>query len=373
MGNELVYRILRGGWVALIILLLFAAVYYITPLVSPFIIGWVIAYALNPFVNLLQNKAKLPRWLAVAIALLLFLGIAVAIVSVLVTNIVIEIGYLAETIQNNIEKWRQDFVRLLNSDYLQHLVNQFTTFYNENPKYQETINKNLTATASKLADTGSYIIGAFFNGLLAFLTSLPNIATVMVIALLAAFFISKDFYRIAAKLSSWFPERAKKTTHAIWLDLRKALFGYLRAQFILISITAIVVIIGLLILRVEYAVTIGLITGLVDLLPYLGTGAIMVPWIIFVFLHGNVPLGIGLSVLYGIILVARQLIEPKVLATSVGLDPLATLIAMVVGLNLFGVLGLILGPVTLVLLTAFHKANVFRDIGRYITTGKFAS
>ena len=96
----------------------------------------------------------------------------------------------------------------------------------------------------------------------------------------------------------------------------------MRAQLILVSLTALVVIIGLLVLRVDYAITIGLLTGLADLMPYLGTGAVMVPWILYVFFaQGNIVLGIGLSVLYGVIVIARQIMEPKVLASSVGLRP----------------------------------------------------
>ena len=96
----------------------------------------------------------------------------------------------------------------------------------------------------------------------------------------------------------------------------------------------------------------------------------MVPWIAYTFIYGDLSLGIGLSVLYGVILVVRSMLEPKVLASSVGLAPLPTLIAMFVGLKLFGVLGLIIGPVSLVILSTIHRANVFRDLYGYVV-GKF--
>jgi predicted PurR-regulated permease PerM len=104
-------------------------------------------------------------------------------------------------------------------------------------------------------------------------------------------------------------------------------------------------------------------------MPYLGTGTFMIPWIIFVFIQHNLYLGLGLTILYTIILIARQIFEPKVLASSVGLDAFSTLISMFIGLKLFGLLGLVIGPVTLIVLTAFHKANVFRDIRNYIRRG----
>lgn len=85
---------------------------------------------------------------------------------------------------------------------------------------------------------------------------------------------------------------------------------------------------------------------------------------------GNLPLAIGLTVLYSVILIVRQIMEPKVLASSVGLDPLAALFGMFVGLKLFGFLGLIIGPVSLVILDAFRRANVFRDLRNYIIGGR---
>ncbi|MFK7697314.1 sporulation integral membrane protein YtvI [Paenibacillus sp. HJGM_3] len=363
-------QLLRGLWVVLLIVAAAAFVYFVTPMVSPFLIGWLIAYILNPLVNMLQRRGRMPRWLAVTVSLLLFLGITATIVSLLVTNIVYEVADLSAYIQENIESWKNKFVDFVHSDYLQGVIDQLNRFYLENPKYQSTINDNLASTGVKLANAGSTMIGFVLNGIVGLLKSLPNVATVMLIALLAAFFISKDWYRIIARVSSWFPKRPLQTAGTIWSDLQKALFGYVRAQFILISITAMFVIVGLLILDVPYAITIGLLIGFVDLLPYLGTGAAMVPWIIFVFVQGNLYLGIGLSILYGVILVARSFLEPKVLASSIGLDPLATLIAMFIGLKLFGFVGVIIGPVTLVLLSAIQRANVFQDIWGYIKHGK---
>ena len=94
--------------------------------------------------------------------------------------------------------------------------------------------------------------------------------------------------------------------------------------------------------------------------PYLGVGIVLIPWSLYAFMSGDLTLGIGLTVLYSIILIVRQIMEPKVLASSVGLDPLAALLGMFVGLKLFGILGLIIGPVSLVILDAFHRAHVFR-------------
>ncbi len=362
-------RIGRSLLVLLGIAAFVLAIIYVTPLVYPFIIGWLLAYFINPVVNMLNRRLKFPRWLAVSLTLLLFVSGLLTIATALVTKMVVEIIYLSKSLNSTIEWWRDQFQILIASPNIQDIIGKVNDFYLNNPSYHETINARISSTANLLAQTSTYIISFILNGLVNLISSLPNVATIMVVVMLAAFFIGKDWYRHLLKMKDWFPDSIRKSTTAVWSDLQKALFGYFRAQFIMISITAVVVIIGLSILRVNYAISIGLLIGLVDLLPYLGVGAAMVPWIAFTFIYGNISLGIGLSILYGVILITRQILEPKVLASSVGLDPLPTLIAMFVGLKLFGVLGLIIGPVSLVILSAIHRANVFKDLYFFIMKG----
>ena len=120
----------------------------------------------------------------------------------------------------------------------------------------------------------------------------------------------------------------KKSGMEVYIELRKAFFGFIRAQVTLISITGAIVLAGLLILRVKYAFALAFVIGLIDLLPYLGTGFIFVPWIIYEFIVQNYSLGIGLLVLYIIIIVQRQMMEPKVVSVNIGISPLVTLIAI---------------------------------------------
>ena len=261
------------------------------------------------------------------------------------------------------------FVSFDNSERLERFVNRISEFYNQNEQFQDTIERNVANAGDQISKAVTGLVESSVKGVFGFVAALPNMAAILVIILLAAFFISKDWYKWIDRLSPLFPDGVRKSASTLWNNLQRALFGYVRAQLVMISITALFVIIGLLIMRVDYAITIGLLIGLVDLLPYLGTGAVIVPWIIYSFIQGDIPLGIGLSILYGIIVVTRQIVEPKVLATSIGLDALSTLIAMVVGLQLFGILGLIIGPVSLVLINALYKANVFKDIKHYIING----
>ncbi|MFC5704320.1 sporulation integral membrane protein YtvI [Cohnella faecalis] len=344
-------------------------VWWALPLVYPFILGWLLAYALNPLVSFFHLKARFPRWLAVTLTLLLFTAAMLTIVSALVMRLVSQIMNLSGSLQSSVAWVETTFNAFLARPDIHDLIERINTFYKENPNYQETINSRVSDTAQALTAAGTSLIGGFLNGIVSVLSSLPEVATITVVVLLASFFISKDWHRHLSRLSDWFPEGLRRRTGEVAKDLKQALFGYVRAQLIMISITAVVVTSGLFMLGVENAISIGLLIGFVDLLPYLGVGAAMIPWIGYVFLAGDWQLGTGLSVLYGVVLVARQFIEPKVLASSVGLDPLPTLIAMFVGLKLFGFFGLIIGPVSIVVLTACHRARVFRDVGRFIRFG----
>ncbi|NMM53729.1 sporulation integral membrane protein YtvI [Paenibacillus aquistagni] len=363
-------RFLRVLFIVCLSLAIFAALYVMVPLLYPFILAWLIALLMNPLVNGMQQLFRFPRWLSVTVALGLFFSAMLTITAAAITRIVKEIISLSFSIQDYLDQWRELFMHMLEQEEVQNLLFAINSLYSDNPNLQDTINANIAKTAESVTNTITTLVSGLLNSIVLILSSLPNIATITLVVLLAAFFISKDWKRWLTLVKSVVPKNMHKPIQTIWADLQKALFGYLRAQFILISITAVVITIGLMMIGVDYAVTIGMLIGIVDLLPYLGVGAVMVPWIAYCFITGNASIGIGLSILYGIVLVARQVMEPKVLASSVGLDPLLTLVAMFVGLKLFGVFGLIIGPVSLVIGAAIHRANLWGDLQRYIIYGR---
>lgn len=359
-------QIFRSVWVFLIIGFIIVSVYFVVPLILPFIIAWFIAYMVNPLVNFMQFRMRCPRWLGSTIALIIFFGIISLTITILISRIVIEIGRFSKMFSENFQFWLEDLMGFINSERLQTIVSQILSFYSQNEQYHSTIEQNITNIGERITAKITSFIGYLFEAVIYVITSLPNFTFVFVIAILAAFFISKDWHKLIVWFFSFFSEKIKDSTRSVWHDLQSALFGYIRAQLIMISITAVFIIVGLMILKVEYALTIGLLIGLVDLLPYLGVGLVMVPWIIYVFIQGDIFLGVGLSILYGIVLIARSSIEPKVLATSIGLNALATLVAMFVGVKLFNIAGILIGPVALIFLIALQKAGVFRDIKNYI-------
>ncbi|HBZ81029.1 MULTISPECIES: sporulation integral membrane protein YtvI [Brevibacillus] len=364
---ERVFQIIRFFWVCLLVYVGIWLFQFATPLLYPFIIALVIALMIHRPVTFITKKFKIPRWLSVTIALLVLMLLAIGLATLVVTETVVEIGELAKRLPVFAQELSEYLQRTISQDFLLGIYNQVQWIYDQlDPNYKDKISNTVGSGITSITHAGQNLIVSFLDGLKNLLVSLPNMATVSVISIMGAFFISKDFFLWESRFRRLLPSGVNNRLDQIFRDLRAALFGFIKAQVTLISLTAAIVIIGLLIMRVEYAITIGLITGLVDLLPYLGTGTVFVPWIIYMFFKGNYTMVIGLSILYAVVLIFRQIIEPKVVAESVGLDPLLTLVALFVGLQLFGFLGLIIGPVSLVLINALVKANVFVDIWMYI-------
>ncbi|MDT3425181.1 sporulation integral membrane protein YtvI [Paenibacillus forsythiae] len=362
-------RLLRGLWVLLAALLVLFSLYVLLPLLYPLCLAWLLAYSIRPVVEALK-RLRLPTWLAVILSLALYIGSAGIVLTALVTRLVKELAALAQTFNLHAPQWHEQLQSWSRSNRLQNIINQINLFYNSNPDYHSTIDSHISKTTETLGVAATRLVTGVFNLIVKLIASLPSLGTVLIVVILAAFFLATGWERRGRMLSVILPDGFRGAAAEIWIDLRRAFFGYLLAQLVLISITGAIVIVGLMLLGVKSAFVLGLMIGLVDLMPYLGVGIVMIPWALYSFMTGDMQLAIGLSVLYGITLITRQVLEPKLLASSVGLDPLAMLIGMFAGLKLLGAGGLILGPVALVIAGAFWRAGVFRSLHSYILSGR---
>lgn len=352
--------------VTLAIISLFVISYYVLPLIYPFLIGVIFALIFNPLVHLLESKARFPRWLSATLAILLLLAILVTLVVLTAIEIASEITKLQQNLPTQLEAYIIQIQNFIMSDLVA-FYDRFTAFYSSlDPEVQKNIQTQADSFSERVVKFAQNAITSLLNGVFAFIGAIPTMATAFIISLLASFFISKDWPKLRHKFLDLVPGSFHSRGGGVLKDLRKAVFGFVKAQFTLISITFIIVLIGFIVLRVEYAFTLALIIGFVDLLPYLGTGLVFVPWIIYLFINGEYTMVIGLSILYGIAVVQRQMMEPKILGTNVGLDPLLTLVSLFVGFQLFGLLGLIIGPVSMVIISALNRAGVFRDLWSFI-------
>jgi sporulation integral membrane protein YtvI len=366
LNANFLYGSLRFLFVIVALITSLVALFYVSTVTYPFLIAIIIAFLINPIVNFFVKQTKMPRYIAVIVTIVLFLSAVVALMYMLVAEIVAGTGYLVKVVPPHFE----NLVAYIQSFFVAKIVpiyNEITAMIreldqSEQQKLMDNVNEVGTAVVEGVSNVLTTILSAF-QGLL---LGLPNFATVLIFSLLATFFISKDWYRLGDMLHRIIPKNAHESSQSVLNELKKAFFGFIKAQLTLISITALIVLIGLLIMRVEYAITIAIIIGIVDLLPYLGTGAVFVPWIVYTFITGDYPTTIGLAILYIIVVVQRQVMEPKILSSNIGLDPLATLIALFVGFKLFGFLGLIIGPVLLVTINALQSAGVFENLWNFI-------
>ena len=359
-------RLMRLLIVIISTVLLVVSLYYIAKVTYPFIIGFAVAFLIQPFIRFLEIKVRLPRAAAAGTAILLILAVFTGGITLLIAEIVSGANYFASVVPRHIHVVVEQIETMFASQVIPIYERAAGLFRSLDTGQQETISTNIREAGEQFASTAGEFIQNFFLKLPKLISWIPNFATALIFSFLAAFFISKDWEKLQHRTTNYLPAKARTSLSKVFAALKKALFGFLRAQLTLISITTFIVLVGLLILRVNYAITLALVAGLVDLLPYLGTGTLFVPWIAYEFIAGDPRLAIGLTVLYVIIIVQRQIMEPKVLSSSIGLDPLATLIALFVGFKLAGFFGLILGPIVLVIINALHSAGVFTDLRDYI-------
>ncbi|SDZ12862.1 sporulation integral membrane protein YtvI [Thermoactinomyces sp. DSM 45892] len=360
------------GLRSLVVLLILIGVYltltYSLPLVYPFLIAWLIAIFLEPSIRWLERRIRLPRWAGVLIMLIFLLSIVISTIIFLVAELVQELAKLSDFLPKILNQFGQQLLDPFSRDgsSMNKIVETIQTYLAKNPTHQkgieDSIRENLGVVTVKITQTITDIL----SGIGTFLSNLPFLLTVLVFVTLATFFISLDLHKIKNRSTKFIPVKVRSAGGLVFEDIRKALFGFVRAQVTLITISGLIMLIGLLILGVKYPFTLAVVITIVDLLPYLGVGAVVIPWIIYLFLIGDVEIAIGLCVVYAIIVITRQILEPKLVASNVGLDPLLTLIALFVGLQLFGFTGLIIGPVVTVIMLALYRARVFQDVYHYI-------
>jgi sporulation integral membrane protein YtvI len=362
-----VYGFLRFLLVIALIVIGLILFYFLFRLTYPFIFALLIAFLINPLVNYLERKVRIPRGLSVFIGILLVFGIVTGLLTLLIAEIISGANYLAKEVPQHFETLVVYLENLIVGQIIPFYERITSMFDNLDQGQQQTIMDNVSNVGTTIATNVGEFIKAFLENIPKFLGWLPNAATVIVFSLLATFFISKDWNKFVIMGRKFIPTKARTSGKSVFVELKKALFGFVKAQATLISITAGIVLVGLLILRVDYAITIALLIGIVDLLPYLGTGLVFVPWIIYSAFSGNLAFAIGLGILYLVVIVQRQVMEPKIISSSIGLDPLATLISLFVGFQLFGFIGLIIGPVTLVIIRTLYTTGVFRDVWGFIS------
>ena len=173
---------------------------------------------------------------------------------------------------------------------------------------------------------------------------------------------------LKAEIKKILPEDKYRFLFTLKQSFLKACGGYIRAQLIIMSIVFCILLIGFVVLDVRFAVLLAFVISMIDAIPVLGTGMILNPWAVVCLLQGDFVTAAGLAGLYVIILVMRQFVEPRILSGQLGIHPIITLVAMYTGLKVIGIFGMILGPLTALIIINFIKVNRNQTEDKEVTT-----
>ena len=283
---------------------------------------------MNPCVRLLQRSLK-RRGGSLSCCPSLYFGAALLILTA-VTRLVKELIILSQSFNLHIDAWMEWLTAWTQNDSFQNIINEISRFYQNNPNYHDTINQNITRTTQTIGTAVTDLVTGIFNGILQIIYYLPNLGTILIVVLLSTFFLSNSWERHNRALIRILPDVIRKPMIYIFTDLKSVIriregtadshlhHGPDRHDHALCA-------------RGRFRLLHRSSDRLGGSSPYLGVGIVLIPWSLYAFMSGDLTLGIGLTVLYSIILIVRQIMEPKVLASSVGLDPLAALLGMFVG------------------------------------------
>ena len=328
---------------------------YILPFVVPFLIGFAIVYFLRVPMVLINKKLKIPYKIS-AISVLIFFyltaGLLIALISLWgiqgIQTFVSELPALytmyAEQIVINLTEYIEGIVIILGNN--QDLVMM--------------IEEGSAELISAISGFITTLSTSFVSWLSNVVVSVPAFFVKCVLMIISTFFIAVDYERIMEFLIKQIGNKASKLITEIKNYLFGTVFVCIKSYAMIMSITFVELSIGLTILGIENSIIIALLTACLDILPVLGTGGVMIPWAIISFILGDIGQGIGLIVVYLVITVIRNIIEPKIVGTQLGLHPLATLISMFVGVNIAGIVGLFGFPIMLSLLLHLNKNGVIR-------------
>ena len=308
----------------------------------PFLIAFIISLIIEPLIRLLMKKTKLTRKKS---AITIFVIVSIIIIGGLTWGTITLFSEASSLLQG------------LN-DYFDKIYIQFQNFTNtfnfDKIRLSDEVVKVLQNSTGGILNSVSEWLRGALNNLINIITSIPSIAISVGITVLSLYFICVDKIYILDQIEHHVPEIWVKKVGRHLRDLIKTLGGYLKAEATLILVSFVISLIGLYILEftgfnIKYPLLMAIFIGFVDALPILGSGTVMIPWAIIEGINGDLKLGVAIIVLLVIMSVARQVLEPKLVSKNIGVHPIFTLIAMYTGFRFIGIIGMLIGPIILII------------------------
>jgi len=322
----------------------------------PLVVGIIIAILIDPIVTYLERKLNFDR------------GVVTAVVLAAIFCI---IGYISILV---IARFTFELARFVNFlptqlSYFNALMdNIYPFFLNFFARIPEDVLAYLKANLNQILYTVTGSLTNLYSFLVNKIGMVPNlfvnILVITIFVFLFSYFVTKDKDKIIRTVKSLFPEQIHDKVKSVQLELVLSFFRLIKAQIILVLISTAITVLGFYILRVDYALTLGIICGILDIMPLFGPSLIFIPWIAFLLTVGKINLAIGLLLLYIIILGSRQLLQAKIIGQNLGIDPLLTLLSIYLGINLFGWKGLFIGPLVVVIVRALIHSGIIPPLSK---------
>ncbi len=352
--------IVIGTLIFLALLIYFAgpiavrAAIYIFGLLSPFIFGFLISRLINPVADRLQKRLKIPRGASAAMVVILTIAIMIGIIG--------GIGYkLFEELKNLYSQWPAIAASFQNG--WDRVSGMFSSLYIDMPDSVQSMIDNLYGNLSKQISQFMSNIEVV-NNAQDFARALPNGFIWTIVFVIAMFFMVSQKENMDRSIKRFLGPKTVSKLSEIGSECRKYLGGYVRAQIILMFIIFVMISIALSVLGAPYSLLVAAATAILDALPFLGSGITLWPLAVIYFIDGNIKLGIGYVCVYIAVALLRRLIEPKLVSDKMGLNPILTLIAMYIGYRWWGIIGMLIGPILLMIIISLYKVGLFNGIIR---------
>lgn len=333
MSKEITYWTSVGKRIFcfLIIILLTFVSFKLFIFYMPFLVAFIISLLMEPLIKKIMQKFKLSRRFSSIIVFFITFGIIIGLLIWGITTLISESSDILAGLNDYYGKANNQIQNLIASINL------------EKFKVSDEILNIIKNSSFSLLERISKFVERFFTKILEIVTSIPTIAIYFAVTILALYFICTDKIYMLDELEHHLPEKWMKELSKHLRDLIKVLGGYLKAQAILILISFAICLVGLYVMyfakmKVGFPLIIALAIAFVDALPILGSGTIMIPWGIISGLNGDLKLGISIIVLWIIMSLVRQFIEPKIVSGNIGIHPIFTIIAMYTGFKFLGII-----------------------------------
>lgn len=309
----------------------------------PFAVGWIISAIATPLVNWLEKRLKIVKKLGTAMIVILVIGLIVLAGYFAVSRIATEVTDLIRNfpdIYAQLEEGLREIGATLSGAFHrlpQGIQDGWTAMIANLDTYMGEL-------VSKISEPTVTAAGNFAKRLPSYLIS-------FIVAILAAYFFTIQREEVIAWFKKIAPPSVEKRMTLVMDNLKYAVGGYFKAQFKIMGIVFLILFAGFLVLNIHYAVLVAFLISFLDFLPFFGTGTVLIPWAIYSFFIGEYKIMAGLVIIYAVSQVVRQLLQPKLVGDSMGMNPLVTLLLLYVGYRIKGVLGMILAvPLGLVLI-----------------------